>query len=1389
MSNKYPPVLGEDVAYERWRKEVCLWRKFTDLDEKKHALAIHFGLRGKAREASGEIEENDLCSAKGVDKILEKLDKMFLMDKGRRAFMAYQEFERMKRATDMTVNDYLSDFDRKYFVFKSHGMELPDAVLAFRLLESANISDIHFQLAMTTTGDITFESVRETLRKIFGSVMMDERVSSVKPEMGSSFDEIKPVLYGRENRRGGFQRSNVGGNRRGGYQSFGARVNPLGRDGKPSKCARCGSIYHWVRDCDSQPGFSRKNEEVQLTWIVRESDEEGQLTWIGQESEEKSLKMLSHEAFGGAVLDTGCTSTVCGREWLDVYLETLTVEKRHKVTSETSGTSFRFGDGKLVSSEERVSIPCRTAGRDVIIVTDVVDCDLPLLLSKKAMKKGCMKIDVENDTVEVLGVKCKLDITSSGHYVLPFEITSSVYEVMMVTERYTTAQRAAKLHRQFAHPSADRLISLIKDAGIEDHDLYNEVRTFSERCQVCAKLGRTPPRPVVSLPMAKSFNDVVAMDLKCWGGKYFLVMVDLFTRFCSSSVIDNKRPEIIIRNVCKIWISIFGSPNKFLSDNGGEFNNGSMRNMAENFNIKLLCTAAESPWSNGVCERLNAVIGRSVDRVMTDTGCDLEVALAWAVSARNALQNNHGYSPNQLVFGFNPVLPSMCENKPPALEGRTTSRVVADNLNAMHKAREEFVRMESNERIQRALSHQVRPSMLEDMKNGDSVFYKRADSQAWHGPGVVIGRDGKQVLVRHGGIYVRAHICRLQKSYVKDEVVKRDDQIIEVRGDKQEFASVKDTHSRNKGQQEESEDEETQEMPETETPQHEERVVPRGGLVGKRIQCRMNGSDQMITGKVMSRAGKATGRNSGCYNIIKDHDGEIQCFDLDREVLEWRLIEDSQEVLILRNSGSVRVAKEKEMDSWVKNDVFEEVEDRGQDRLSMRWVITEKIKDGEPVIKARLVARGFEEDLGDNRTDSPTCTKESLRMTMCLIAAEGWECRTIDIKAAFLQGQGIGRDVWLRPPPEFFRGYIWKLKKTVYGLNDAARAWYFRVKDELLKLGVIMCTLDPALFFWHVNGRLEGIICLHVDDFLWAGTANFEKSIMKGLASMFLVGSSSGNGSFRYVGINVEQDSKGISVHQSEYVSAIKPMDLINRSLKDKEVLLDEKEKHEYRSLVGQLNWIATQTRPDLSFDVCVLSSVFHTARVADVLHANKVVKRAIKQPIVLRFPKLDLRGASLECYSDASFANLADSGSQGGFVICLRDGSRKRCPLMWQSRRVRRVVKSTLAAETLALLDCAEAAVYLATVLRQMYSSGDVERLKIPVYCYSDNRSLVEAVHSTKVVEDRCLRINIAVVVDLLEKGVVDAVQWVDSAVQVADCLTKAGASCKNMISYITGN
>ena len=82
----------------------------------------------------------------------------------------------------------------------------------------------------------------------------------------------------------------------------------------------------------------------------------------------------------------------------------------------------------------------------------------------------------------------------------------------------------------------------------------------------------------------------------------------------------------------------------------------------------------------------------------------------------------------------------------------------------------------------------------------------------------------------------------------------------------------------------------------------------------------------------------------------------------------------------------------------------------------MWWTITEKINNGKKVIKTQLVARGFEEDSSNILKDSPTCTKESMRLILTLLASKNWPCNAIDIKSAFLQGKQIERPVFLIHP-------------------------------------------------------------------------------------------------------------------------------------------------------------------------------------------------------------------------------------------------------------------------------------------------------------------------------------------------------------------------------------
>ena len=458
--------------------------------------------------------------------------------------------------------------------------------------------------------------------------------------------------------------------------------------------------------------------------------------------------------------------------------------------------------------------------------------------------------------------------------------------------------------------------------------------------------------------------------------------------------------------------------------------------------------------------------------------------------------------------------------------------------------------------------------------------------------------------------------------------------------------------------------------------------------------------------------------------------------------------------------------------------MFLEVEDEGQKTISLRWIVTEKIKEGAPVTKARLVARGFEENY-DDRTDSPTCSKDSLRLCLSLVSSMGWACHTMDVKAAFLQGDRMDRDVFVRPPKEFDRGKLWKLQKSVYGLNDDARAWYTKLKADLVSLSMKKSSLDPALFFYVEENNLAGLLCVHVDDILYAGNQTFEEKVVHALKDKISIGSKE-VGTFKYIGVNVVQDEVSLKLHQNDYIDSLEAVKISKERSTRRSDYLGDHEMEQFRAVVGQLNWISTQSRPEISYSVCELSKANKQAMVEDLIEANKVVKRVQDARYCLHFGQLNVTALTIECFSDASYGNLCDGGSQGGYLVFLSDDNGGRSLVSWQSKRIRRVVKSTLAAECLALLDAAQAGVYLRHMIKEILGVQPV------IKCYVDNRSLVEAVYSTKAVEDKHLRIDVAALKDLLETRDVASVSWVQSAKQLANVLTKRGASTQTLVSAV---
>ena len=116
--------------------------------------------------------------------------------------------------------------------------------------------------------------------------------------------------------------------------------------------------------------------------------------------------------------------------------------------------------------------------------------------------------------------------------------------------------------------------------------------------------------------------------------------------------------------------------------------------------------------------------------------------------------------------------------------------------------------------------------------------------------------------------------------------------------------------------------------------------------------------------------------------------------------------------------------------------------------------------------KARLVARGFQESLKP-QSDSPTASKDSFKMLMAVAANSRFKLASVDIRAAFLQSKVLDRDVFIEPPIDIKKqGWIWRLKKPLYGLDDASRKFWLCVKEVFLcELGLRTIHGDEAFYF------------------------------------------------------------------------------------------------------------------------------------------------------------------------------------------------------------------------------------------------------------------------------------------------------------------------------------
>jgi len=196
--------------------------------------------------------------------------------------------------------------------------------------------------------------------------------------------------------------------------------------------------------------------------------------------------------------------------------------------------------------------------------------------------------------------------------------------------------------------------------------------------------------------------------------------------------------------------------------------------------------------------------------------------------------------------------------------------------------------------------------------------------------------------------------------------------------------------------------------------------------------------------------------------------------------------------------------------------------------------------------RPRLVAQGFtqQEGIDYSETFSLVVKPTTVQLVLTIAVSKGWQIWQLDVHNAFLNGS-LREVVYMQQPPGFVNTalltHVCRLHKSLYGLKQAPWAWYMRLSDFLLTIGLQASKVDTSLF---ILNRTPDIcyLLVYVDDILITGNnSELIHRLITLLSSEFKLRDL---GHTRYfLGIEVALTSMGLVLSQHKYV-----LDILNRA-------------------------------------------------------------------------------------------------------------------------------------------------------------------------------------------------------------------------------------------------
>ena len=525
------------------------------------------------------------------------------------------------------------------------------------------------------------------------------------------------------------------------------------------------------------------------------------------------------------------------------------------------------------------------------------------------------------------------------------------------------------------------------------------------------------------------------------------------------------------------------------------------------------------------------------------------------------------------------------------------------------------------------------------------------------------------------------------------------------------------------------------------------------------------------------------------------------------KVTEWQTLIDK---------GAVRVVPAKES-AWIRRHQAHRI-------MGSRFVIVKKpeedlVETGQAVdpnnlnhwkVKARWCLQGhLDPDLSAKATagqlQSPTWSQMGRTVLFQLMSSHRWQLQLGDVKGAFLEAGPLPRcyrPLYARIPAGGIPGVdeecLLEVLGNVYGQNDAPAAWYKVFNDEVLKAGFERSKFDNCLYWLKENGRLVGALGAHVDDTATGGSGEKYQKALAYLRHRFPYRKWRVNEG-EFCGAHYKQDPVTMAIHmnQKNFAEALKPVHLPQRRKADRSAKLDSKEVSILRGINGSLNWLATQSRPDIAAQTSISQQSFPDPTVHHLLEANNIIRRAKQfSDLEVTFQPIPVQKLRLCCHSDAAWANVGVHTQAGyilGFSTTDLDAGKETSwtPAVWKSFKLSRAVGSTLAAEAQSMVAATGTLEWISLLLAEAIDGiGEIReyaqhlRNRTPVIV-TDCKSLYDhliAVSSPTSVEDRRTSIDIVILRQSLSR-LGASIRWVPTNRMLADSLTKSAGDPTDLL------